>query len=120
MHHINTRLILGRVILSLTCPCAIGGCAGSASAPQSAGAEATAPAARPPKPAASAGPVVKKNVTTQAEMTAMFGRPINAHAAGDGTETWVYERLRGTDVAGDAPQDRNYSAFFGAAFAGPA
>src|SRR5918993_276577 len=76
---------------------------------------AAAPAERPSN--LSYGTVtsmVKKNVTTQAELIDLFGGPNISTTDKDGTETWVYERTASmSDTAGSADQ-KNFAAFFGA------
>jgi hypothetical protein len=58
--------------------------------------------------------MVKKNVTTQAELIDLFGGPNISTTDKDGTETWVYERTASmSDTAGTADQ-KNVAAFFGA------
>jgi hypothetical protein len=58
--------------------------------------------------------MVKKNVTTQAELIDLFGGPNISTTDKDGTETWVYERTSSmSDTAGVADQ-KNVAAFFGA------
>ena len=58
--------------------------------------------------------MVKKNVTTQAELIDLFGGPNISTTDKDGTETWVYERTASmNDTAGTADQ-KNVAAFFGA------
>ena len=58
--------------------------------------------------------VVKKDVTTQAELIDLFGGPNISTTDKDGTETWVYERTASTsDTAGSADQ-KHFAAFFGA------
>lgn len=58
--------------------------------------------------------MVKKNVTTQAELLDLFGGPNISTTDKDGVETWVYERTSSvTDQAGSQQSDQ-MSAFFGA------
>src|SRR5215213_2482680 len=55
--------------------------------------------------------MVKKNVTTQAELIDMFGGPNISTTDKDGTETWVYERTASmSDSAGSADQ-KQFAAF---------
>jgi len=58
--------------------------------------------------------VVKKNVTTQAELIDLFGGPNISTTDKDGTETWVYERTASMSDSAGAADQKNVAAFFGA------
>lgn len=66
--------------------------------------------------------VVKKGVTTQADLVALFGGPNITTLDSDGSETWVYERTASetsaTSQANVTVQARNLDVFFGLGFVG--
>ncbi len=113
------RRILGTAALSIL----ISGCQSPQRQTQSSQAVSAPPADRPRLEAPSAlsyGAItttVKKGVTTQAELIAMFGGPNIATLDSDGTETWVYEKTASetttTSQQTVTAQAERLDAFFG-------